>query len=82
MSTVMNLFNAGTDTTASTLRWGLLLMAKYPLIQGKILYNHTTVKKKERKKDTHFIWLKNLLSSTRPGPGGAAQGDRISSGSS
>lgn len=33
-------------------------MAKYPLIQGKILYNHTTVKKK---KDTHFIWLKNLL---------------------
>lgn len=76
MSTVMNLFTAGTDTTATTLRWGLLLMAKYPLIQGKILYNHTTVK------DTHFIWLKNLFSSTRPGPGGASQGDRISSGSS
>lgn len=31
---VSNLFGAGTDTTASTLRWGLLLMAKYPQIQG------------------------------------------------
>ncbi|XP_003971492.1 cytochrome P450 2K1-like [Takifugu rubripes] len=36
MSTVMNLFNAGTDTTATTLRWGLLLMAKYPLIQDQV----------------------------------------------
>ena len=32
---IANLFNAGTDTTATTLRWGLLLMAKYPKIQGK-----------------------------------------------
>uniref|UniRef100_A0AAZ1XQE9 Uncharacterized protein n=1 Tax=Oreochromis aureus TaxID=47969 RepID=A0AAZ1XQE9_OREAU len=32
--TVSNLFAAGTDTTAATLRWGLLLMAKYPHIQG------------------------------------------------
>lgn len=31
---VTNLFGAGTDTTAATLRWGLLLMAKYPQIQG------------------------------------------------
>ncbi|KAK0150358.1 Cytochrome P450 2K1 [Merluccius polli] len=33
---VANLFNAGTDTTATTLRWGLLLMAKYPQIQGQL----------------------------------------------
>ncbi|XP_034394494.1 cytochrome P450 2K1-like [Cyclopterus lumpus] len=34
--TVTNLFSAGTDTTASTLRWGLLLMAKYPHIQDQV----------------------------------------------
>uniref|UniRef100_A0A8C7Y6J1 Cytochrome P450 2K1-like n=1 Tax=Oryzias sinensis TaxID=183150 RepID=A0A8C7Y6J1_9TELE len=33
---VSNLFAAGTDTTATTLRWGLLLMAKYPHIQDKV----------------------------------------------
>ncbi|XP_038582476.1 cytochrome P450 2K1-like [Micropterus salmoides] len=32
----MNLFAAGTDTTATTLRWGLLLMAKYPKIQDQV----------------------------------------------
>lgn len=32
---VNNLFAAGTDTTATTLRWALLFMAKYPQIQGK-----------------------------------------------
>ncbi len=35
MMTVGNLFVAGTDTTGTTLRWGLMLMAKYPHIQGK-----------------------------------------------
>ncbi|XP_047212665.1 cytochrome P450 2K1-like [Girardinichthys multiradiatus] len=34
--TVTNLFAAGTDTTAGTLRWGLLLMAKYPQIQDQV----------------------------------------------
>eukprot|EP00063_Salmo_salar_P083302 XP_014058137.1 PREDICTED: cytochrome P450 2K1-like [Salmo salar] len=33
---VANLFGAGTDTTGTTLRWGLLLMAKYPHIQDQV----------------------------------------------
>ncbi|KAF7642454.1 hypothetical protein LDENG_00257610, partial [Lucifuga dentata] len=36
ITTVSNLFNAGTDTTATTLRWGLLFMAKYPQIQDQV----------------------------------------------
>ncbi|XP_033989504.1 cytochrome P450 2K1-like isoform X3 [Trematomus bernacchii] len=34
--TITNLFAAGTDTTATTLRWGLLLMAKYPHVQDQV----------------------------------------------
>ncbi|CAL1588307.1 unnamed protein product [Knipowitschia caucasica] len=33
---VTNLFAAGTDTTAATLRWGLLCMIKYPHIQEQV----------------------------------------------
>uniref|UniRef100_UPI0009B49FB6 cytochrome P450 2K4-like n=1 Tax=Monopterus albus TaxID=43700 RepID=UPI0009B49FB6 len=36
MTTVRNLFIAGTETSATTLRWGLLLMAKYPKIQDQV----------------------------------------------
>ncbi|RVE69525.1 hypothetical protein OJAV_G00078880 [Oryzias javanicus] len=34
--TVMNLFAAGTDTTATTIKWCLLFMAKYPHIQERV----------------------------------------------
>ncbi|KAF5896962.1 cytochrome P450 2K1-like, partial [Clarias magur] len=34
--TVSNLFAAGTDTTSTTLRWCLLLMAKYPQVQERV----------------------------------------------
>uniref|UniRef100_A0AAR2J6C3 Cytochrome P450, family 2, subfamily K, polypeptide 22 n=1 Tax=Pygocentrus nattereri TaxID=42514 RepID=A0AAR2J6C3_PYGNA len=34
--TVTNLFAAGADTTGTTLRWGLLLMAKYPHVQDRV----------------------------------------------
>lgn len=34
LHTTMNLFAAGTDTTADTLTWGLLFITKYPHIQG------------------------------------------------
>ncbi|XP_067427295.1 cytochrome P450 2K1-like isoform X2 [Thunnus thynnus] len=36
LSTVSNIFAAGTDTTGTTLRWALLLMVKYPDIQDQV----------------------------------------------
>uniref|UniRef100_A0A3B3U2N7 Cytochrome P450 2K1-like n=1 Tax=Poecilia latipinna TaxID=48699 RepID=A0A3B3U2N7_9TELE len=41
--TVANLFTAGTDTTAASLRWSLLLMAKYPHIQDQVQEELTRV---------------------------------------
>uniref|UniRef100_A0A8C7NI23 Cytochrome P450 2K1-like n=1 Tax=Oncorhynchus mykiss TaxID=8022 RepID=A0A8C7NI23_ONCMY len=37
ISSVANLFSAGTETTGTTLRWLLMLMVKYPLIQDRVL---------------------------------------------
>uniref|UniRef100_A0A8D0HN59 Cytochrome P450 family 2 subfamily AC member 71 n=1 Tax=Sphenodon punctatus TaxID=8508 RepID=A0A8D0HN59_SPHPU len=37
-SVVSNFFTAGTETTSTTLRWGLLLMMKYPYVQGKSVH--------------------------------------------
>uniref|UniRef100_A0A673CEZ4 Uncharacterized protein n=1 Tax=Sphaeramia orbicularis TaxID=375764 RepID=A0A673CEZ4_9TELE len=36
LMTVIHLFTAGTGTTATTLRWGLMFMAKYPKIQDQV----------------------------------------------
>ncbi|XP_076608140.1 cytochrome P450 2K1-like [Chaetodon auriga] len=36
VSSVLDLFAAGTDTTASTIQWCLLFMAKYPQIQDQV----------------------------------------------
>ncbi|XP_074512753.1 cytochrome P450 2K1-like isoform X2 [Sebastes fasciatus] len=36
VSSVGNIFAAGTDTTGTTLRWALLIMAKYPQIQDQV----------------------------------------------
>ncbi|XP_006926887.1 cytochrome P450 2K6-like [Pteropus alecto] len=40
---VSNLFTAGTETTASTLRWGILLMMRYPEVQKKVYDEITKV---------------------------------------
>ncbi|KAL8173133.1 UNVERIFIED_CONTAM: hypothetical protein K2H54_040502, partial [Gekko kuhli] len=40
---VENLFGAGMETTSTTLRWGLLLMMKYPEIQKKVQEEMTKV---------------------------------------
>uniref|UniRef100_A0A3B4U7U0 Cytochrome P450 2K1-like n=1 Tax=Seriola dumerili TaxID=41447 RepID=A0A3B4U7U0_SERDU len=36
LMTVIQLFGAGTETTSTTIRWGLLFMTKYPKIQDQV----------------------------------------------
>lgn len=36
INSVLDLFSAGSETTSTTLRWGILLMMKYPEIQKKV----------------------------------------------
>lgn len=65
--TVSNLFAAGTDTTSTTLRWCLLLMAKYPQVQGKILhtianvYTCTNIVHRGKKNYTRMFDMTHLL---------------------
>lgn len=37
----LDLLEAGTETTATTLRWALIVMLTYPEIQGQSLINNT-----------------------------------------
>ncbi|XP_034722666.1 cytochrome P450 2G1-like isoform X1 [Etheostoma cragini] len=48
VSTVFNLYLAGTETTSSTLRFGLSVLIKYPKIQEKMQQEIDTVIERER----------------------------------
>ncbi|XP_017282896.1 cytochrome P450 2K1 [Kryptolebias marmoratus] len=43
LAIVINLFAAGTETTLTTLRWGLLFLTKHPKIQAKVQEELNTV---------------------------------------
>ncbi len=46
---MLDLFVAGGETTATTLRWGVLLLASYPEIQQKLQNEIDAVVGKERR---------------------------------
>ncbi|XP_029982357.1 cytochrome P450 2K1-like [Sphaeramia orbicularis] len=54
---VTNLFGAGTDTTAATLKWALLFMAKYPQIQDQV---HEELNRVVGSRQVHVNDRKNL----------------------
>ncbi|XP_043574703.1 cytochrome P450 2J6-like isoform X1 [Chiloscyllium plagiosum] len=49
LGTLFDLFAAGTETTSTTLRWGLLFMVLYPNVQSKVQGEIDSVIGKERK---------------------------------
>lgn len=68
LHSAMNLFAAGTDTTADTLQWGLLYIAKYPHIQGAETHRADFSR-------SHLAELPRFSAPPiRSGPGGAQQG--------
>lgn len=80
VNSLMNLFAAGTDTTALTLQWCLLFMAKFPHFQGA-----ETLRRAGLTIAVLFaIAPKSFLgfSALRPGPGGADEGGGKPSGPS
>ncbi|ELW65657.1 Cytochrome P450 2J2 [Tupaia chinensis] len=54
---VSNLFAAGTETTASTLRWGILLMMRYPEVQKKVYDEITKVVGSAQPRIAHRIQM-------------------------
>ncbi|XP_072051623.1 cytochrome P450 2J5-like [Amphiura filiformis] len=46
--TVMNLFGAGTETTATTLRWSVLYMMAYPEIQKRVQHEMDSIVGRDR----------------------------------
>ncbi|XP_007523361.1 cytochrome P450 2K6-like [Erinaceus europaeus] len=54
---VSNLFGAGTETTSSTLRWGILLMMRHPEVQKKVHDEITRVVGSARPQIAHSVQM-------------------------
>lgn len=53
---MLDLFEAGTESSATTMRWGLLFMMKYPEIQSEFI--HIPIHKHHQSllQDEHRVW--------------------------